>query len=321
MGPVGRRKKQPKAVAEMAVAAEMQPAMITTPAEFNTRLALLVVAVLVGIWAYWPTLLKLVRGWESNPDYSHGYLVAPLTIYFLYASRKSFPGCTSPAWGIGLGLLLLNVALRMFAAFYYFDAVDGWSIVLWIAAAVALIMGAPALKWSFPAIFFLAFMVPLPYQVEGLLSLPLQRIATILSCWQLQLLGQPAIAEGNTILLGEHVLEVEQACSGLRLFMSILALAYAYLLLVKRAWWEKLLLIGSIVPVAIFANSVRIVATGLLFEFASTDAARKFSHDFAGWAMIPLAAVLFWFVLWFLEKLVPEQEQLDLGSLVRRVEI
>ena len=140
------------------------------------------------------------------------------------------------------------------------------------------------------------------------------------SCWGLQILGQPAIAEGNTILVGDNHLEIAQACSGLRLFVSILALAFVYLMLVRRAWWEKLLLLASVVPIAIIANSARIIATGLLYEFSSSEAAKHFSHDFSGWAMIPLAALLFWIVLWYLGKLFREQEQLDIGSLIRRTE-
>ena len=46
-----------------------------------------------------------------------------------------------------------------------------------------------------------------------------------------------------TIHLGEHQLEVEQACSGLRIFMGIVALAFAYVIIVRRPWWEKALLL------------------------------------------------------------------------------
>jgi exosortase len=157
--------------------------------------------------------------------------------------------------------------------------------------------------------------------MEGMLSLPLQKVATKISCWGLQLLGQPAIAEGNTILLGDQHLEVAQACSGLRLFVSILALAFAYLMLVRRTWWEKLLLLASVIPIAIIANSTRIIVTGLLYQFVSSETAKHFSHDFAGWAMIPLAALFFWLVLWYLGKLFHEQLQMDIGSLVRRSDV
>src|SRR4029434_1076694 len=92
------------------------------------------------------------------------------------------------------------------------------------------------LVWCLPSIGFLWFMVPLPFGWETMASLPLQKIATKLSCYALQLLGQPAFAEGNVILLGEHQLEVAQACSGLRLFISVLAVAYGYVAPLRRGW-------------------------------------------------------------------------------------
>jgi exosortase len=173
------------------------------------------------------------------------------------------------------------------------------------------------LWWSSPAIAFLFFMIPLPFGVERMLSLPLQRIAAILSTWTLQFLGQPAIAEGNTIWLNNINLEVEQACSGLRIFMGILALAYAYLILVRRARWERIFLIVSVIPVALAANCARIVATAFLYQYVSDAAAKRFSHDFAGWAMIPLAAFLFALVLWYVGALFREEEELDMKTIVQ----
>jgi len=271
-----------------------------------------------GVWAYYPTLKSMVTAWEKEPDYSHGFLVLPMAILFLWLKRASFPGFGGSGWRVGGLLLLASLGIRLFAGAFYYEAIDGWSMVLWLAGCVAILFGSGTLRWAGPSIAFLMFMVPLPFRLEGMLSLPLQRIATKLSCYGLQILGQPAIAEGNTILVGDHHLEIAQACSGLRLFVSILALAFVYLMLVRRAWWEKLLLLASVVPIAIISNSVRIIATGLLFEFVSSESAKHFSHDFAGWAMIPLAALLFWIVLWYLGNLFREQEQIDLGSLVRR---
>ena len=277
--------------------------------EILLRLAVGGVVLGAGAWAYYPTLVEMVTAWRKEPDYSHGFLVLPMALLFLWLKRASFPGFGASSWLAGGLLVLASLGVRLFAGAFYYEAVDGWSMVLWLAGCVALLFGTGMLRWSGPSIAFLIFMVPLPFRMEGMLSLPLQRIATKLSCWGLQILGQPAIAEGNTILVGDNHLEIAQACSGLRLFVSILALAFVYLMLVRRAWWEKLLLLASVIPIAIIANSTRIIATGLLYEFASSEAAKHFSHDFSGWAMIPLAALLFWIVLWYLGKLFREQER------------
>ena len=66
------------------------------------------------------------------------------------------------------------------------------------------------------------------------------------------------------------------------------------------------------------ANATRVVATGLLYQCFSDEAAKKFSHDAAGWIMIPYAAGLFALVLWYLGKLVPEVEAVEMAEIVRR---
>jgi exosortase len=162
-------------------------------------------------------------------------------------------------------------------------------------------------------------MVPLPYRIEGELSAPLQRIATKLTTTSLQILGQPAFNEGNVIRIGDARLEVAQACSGLRLFVSVLALAYAYLAIIRREWWEKLILAISVIPIAIVANSTRIVATGLIYQCTTSEWARRLTHDLAGWGMILVAAAMFWMLLWYLKRLTCEEEVMDMASLVREV--
>ncbi|MGO9110864.1 MAG: exosortase/archaeosortase family protein [Thermoguttaceae bacterium] len=270
------------------------------------------------LWSYWPTLCGLAETWNHVQDYSHGYLVVPLAVLFLWARRDRMPTpAGSLAWP-GLLLVAISVAMRFAGAWYYFESLDGWSILLWVAGVIWLFLGRAFLWWSLPSVAFLAFMVRLPFKAELALSLPLQTVATNLSCWVLQMLGQPALAEGHTIYLGEHTLEVEQACSGLRIFIGIGALAFAYVVIVRRTWWEKAVLLLSVVPIALIANATRVVVTGLLCQYFSGEAARRFSHDVAGWGMILFAAGLFALVLWYLGMLVREVEPVEMGDLVRR---
>jgi exosortase len=144
---------------------------------------------------------------------------------------------------------------------------------------------------------------PLLFAAAGCLS-----VATQVSTAGLVMLGQPALSEGNTIWLGEHQIFVEEACSGLRIFIGIFALAFAFVLFSRWAWWQKAVALVTALPIAIVANATRIIVTGLLFELASGDAAKKFMHDFSGVAMIPFAAVLFWAFYIYLDRLFPTVE-------------
>jgi len=292
---------------------------VAAPAELALAPSAMAAAAVLGaafVWSYWPTLVELVAAWNRDPDYSHGYLVAPLAILFLWARRDLFPGFSRGLAWSGVVLLAIALAIRGFAGLIRLDPLDGYSILAWAAGVVWLLAGPRVLGWSLPSVLFLAFMVPIPYRAERVLSLPLQRIAARLSSWMLQFLGVPCFAEGNVIRLAGYPLDVEQACSGLRIFVGIVALAFAYIVLMRPPIWEKIILLLSVLPIALLANSVRIVGTGLCYQWASEEAARKFAHDTAGLVMIPLAAGMFLLVILYLRNLVFDVEKGSVGLLL-----
>lgn len=268
-------------------------------------------------WAYWPTIASLAEVWEREPDYSHGYLVIPLFLLFLYIRLDSFPRQLSPSL-IGLLVIGVSIGLRALGATYFVTPLDGWSLVVWALGAALCLGGWPLLRWSWPPILFLIFMVPLPFRAETLVSQPLQKIAANLSAFVLRCIGQPAFVEETTILIGSRVLEVEQSCSGLRIFVGILALACGYLIAFRRELWESAFLLLSVVPVALLANAARIVVTAILFQHFTDEAAHKFSHDVAGWLMIPLAAAMLGCVQWYLGCLMQDEAVGQIRDTIRR---
>jgi exosortase len=263
----------------------------------------------VFLWANWSRLVELVEFWEREPDYSHGYLVAPIAVLFLWLRRDRFPPVrTVPGWG-GFVLLGISVVVTFAGQRYFLNPFGYWAMIAWIGGVVWVLGGRQMFVWALPAIAFLIFMFPLPFRMEGLLSEPLQRMATYLSCWTLQLLGQPAFAEGNTIFLGMTQLEVEHACSGLRMLVMMSALAAAFAVLVCRNWAERIFVVCCIVPAALFANCVRIVATGLAYQYLSNEASKTVSHDLAGWIVVPVAVVVLGLALLYWRHLFVECKQ------------
>jgi exosortase len=251
-----------------------------------------VLAALVG-WAYWPTLGGIGTAWLSDPDYTHGFFVIPISLWLLWLRREQAPKVGLKIDWRGLGLLLLAGTVRVMAGRFYVLQLDAWSIPLWIGGVVWLLFGWSTFRWALPSIAFLWFATPLPGRVEIALSTPLQQYAASYSASVLRLIGQPALVEGTTILLDDQLLDVERACSGLRMFYGIFALAVACIALARPPRWKAVLVLFAAVPVAVTANVVRIAVTGLLMRYFSDDAAKHFSHDLAGLVMIPLAVTLF----------------------------
>lgn len=264
----------------------------------------------IGLWTFWPTLRILVNAWSIEPDYSHGFFVIPLALYFLWLNRENRPQIEGPAWG-GLVLVTAGLALDLIGTRFYLEPVSGWALIVWLAGVVWLIGGRKFWRWCLPSLLFLIFMVPLPFRIEGLFRQPLQRVATEASCWTLQSLGFAALAEGNVLSIDDVEFEVAQACSGLRIFVSIVALAFAYAVIVRRPWWTKVLLFASTLPIAIVANSIRVTLIGATYFRLSTPAAHRLAHDMAGWFVIPLAAALMGALIWYLGKLFVEVQPLS----------
>ena len=287
----------------------------------NRRNTCLTIAALAAsfVWAYSATLRDLAIIWEREPDYSHGFLVIPFALGFLWLRRADLKQVEIQPNAWALSLIIVSLLVRWVGHRYAFDSLDGYSMILWLAGATWLIAGRQFLLWALPAIGFLIFMVPLPFQVERLLSVPLQRVATEVSCFVLQCLGQPAFAEGTTILLGNQELHVERACSGLRIFLGTIALAFAYLIASRRELWEQTILLFSVIPIALVANALRIVVTGLLYRFVGNDEAiQRFCHDSAGWFMILVAATLFAMTQIFLTRLIRRVEVMRMDDLLSR---
>jgi exosortase len=261
------------------------------------------IVAVIAVWAYWQTFGDIFATWLVDADYTHGFFVVPISLWLLWLRRNEAP---EPALTIdwrGLGLLALAAAIRCISGRYFLPQLDAWSIPVWIAGVVWLLFGWPMLRWALPSIAFLWFATPLPGTIEIWLSTPLQRLAASYSAWLLRLIGQPAIVEGTTILLDEHHLDVEQACSGLRMFYGIFALAFACIAIARPPIWKSVFVLCAAAPIAIIANVVRISATGLLMKYASNEDARHFTHNTAGIVMIPLAVTLFLLFLLLLGRL------------------
>ena len=254
-------------------------------------------------YAFYPTIQWMASVWRSEPDYSHGILVLPLAALILYLRSDSFPGIRSRVSYGGLSLILLAIALRLGSRLIYADFLDGWAIVPMVAGASWFLLGRKATWWALPAIVFLILMVPLPYQAESLLSWKLQGVATGLSTVMLRVLGQPAVAEGHVIWLNGEQLFVEQACSGLRIFVGVIALAYFWAAISDRAWIDRIVLLAAAIPVAVVANSIRITSIGLLYSMFGDKISHSLIHDYTGLAMIPLAFMMLWLLKVYWEHL------------------
>lgn len=276
----------------------------TQPSATSRTARLFVLGAAALVWAYWQTLEVLATRWDSEPLYSHCFLVPVFCGAIVWLRRDRLSEVTlAPNW-LGVPLLLLGVGMRLAATRYYLEWFDGLSLIPCVAGLVLLSGGLPLLKVVYPAVLFLGFMVPLPFRLETTLAGPLQSVATLASTFGLQVCGYPAISEGNVILIHDYTIGVAEACSGLRMLVVFFAVSTAAAICIRKPLWEKTLVVLSALPIAILCNVIRIVATGVVFEAAGKEMAKLVFHDLAGWLMMLLAVALLRLELWVLSGLL-----------------
>ena len=123
--------------------------------------AVLGALVAVAGWTFWPTLAELSHKWFHDPQYSHGILVPFFAAYLLWARREQHRGSTSPELLAGFGCLLVAGACRVASGMFVFTWVDAIAVLPCLLGLALLAGGWAALRWSWPAIAFLFFMIPL----------------------------------------------------------------------------------------------------------------------------------------------------------------
>lgn len=276
------------------------PAPIDTP-----RLVIVAaLAALVG-WAFLPTLDFMYDKWVSDPQYSHGFLVPVFSAYLLWRVWKPGERWVSTPRPVVAGVLLAGIALsRGLAGGLLFHQLDAVALLLTLVAVVLAVGGFRLARVAGPAILFLIFMIPLPYELERNVGGPLKLAATEASTFLLQTLGYPAIAEGNVILIDEVRLGVVDACSGLKMLVTFAAFGVGAVLTLDRTRFEKFLIVLGIVPIAVLTNVLRITATGVAHTMTHDKDTLSFLHDLHGWLMMPAGLALLGVQLWCLGRLV-----------------
>ncbi len=259
-------------------------------------------------WAYWETIVSLIKEWQGSDDYSAGQLVPMVALFLIWVERDRLKECVlKPCWW-GIGIVLLAALARIFGLLFMFESAERYSLPLMATGLVLLVAGRQVFRVVSWILLILFLMVPFPGKIHNMISGPLQRMATTGAVFLLEAFGVRVSQQGNVIMLNQSIsMSVVEACSGLRMLMAFIIVAAFIAYMVKRSRCQKAILFLSSIPVAVICNIIRLCATGMLFLLASSELAEKFFHDFAGLVMMPAAVLLMFAELWLMDILiVPE---------------
>jgi exosortase len=238
----------------------------------------------VSLWLYWTTISHLVRQWWSDPNFSHGFFVPLFAAFVIWQERDRLAALPRrPSWS-GLGIVALALTLLIIGQLGAELFLARFSLLVLLAGTIVLFAGwnffrALLFPWA-----FLLLMIPIPSLIFNQITFPLQLQASRVATFALRVFGVPILREGNIINLPAMSLEVAEACSGIRSLMTLLTLAIIYGYLAERRVGVRWILALSAIPIAIVANSVRIIGTGLLVQYWNPEKAEGYFH--ASWGLI-----------------------------------
>ncbi|HVN19325.1 MAG TPA: exosortase A [Dongiaceae bacterium] len=267
------------------------------------------IAALAGLvlWLYWSILGRLVDQWWHNPNFSHGFFVPLFSAYVIWHKRDRLARLPlQPSWSgfvvIALGLLVLILG-QMGAELYLSRS----SLLLVVAGLTIVYFGWNHLRAALFPWAFLFLMIPIPAIIFNEITFPLQLFTSRVAAPALSLLGVPVLREGNVMNLASIQLEVAEACSGIRSLMSLVTIAIIYAYLLEQRTWVRWLLAIASVPIAVIANGVRIVGTGLMAQYWDPEKAEGYFH--ASWGLIIwiISLVLFYGLHCLINLLWPDR--------------
>jgi exosortase len=271
----------------------------------ETRPALLGAAVCLALLAltFWPSLSHFAYVWTTDENYSHGFLVPLLSLYFANEAARRGPTPLRGGVGIGLTLLVLALAGRLATIPVPVPFVGDLSFLLGLAGVCALMAGGGALRRYGFALAFLLFMIPLPVALYTAFASPLQMLVSRIASVILNAGGIPVLCEGTMMTLpGGIRMFVAEACSGMRQLTGFLALTTAVAYLTPRPCWFRGVLVASAIPIALSANVARVTLTGWIMSHDPRYASGTF-HTLEGLLMMGFGLALLRAECWALDRL------------------
>jgi len=270
------------------------------------------------IWSFWPQLRELWGIWQRSDEYSSGLLVPFLAAYVLWCRRDQLREVSIQTSLAGLLLLVLAGGLRMFGLYYMYGSAERLSLVLTLAALTLGLGGRDLFRKVWIVLAFLLLMLPWPNRVQEAIAFPLQGWSTSSAVFGLELIGYDVEQEGNVIHIGDTSVAVAEACNGLRMITAFFVISGLVVLLVRRPWWEKVIVFISSLPIALICNTLRLAITSVAFTVIKEVRWQQAFHDFGGYAMMPLALAMVVGELWMLRHLTTLPTTEEKVAIIRR---
>jgi exosortase A len=277
----------------------------------HARTLLILTTCVSFVVLYAAVFARLIQDWTHDDNYSHGFLIVPLALYFVWERRKRLAAMTPAPSMLGLAAVALGLAMLLAGLLGAELFLPRLSIIVVAAGAVLFLFGWRIFgALAFP-LMFLLLMIPIPAIIFNQIAFPLQLLASRVGEVALSAFSIPVLREGNVIVLAHTSLEVAEACSGIRSLISLLTLGIVYGYFTDPRSEVRVLIALSTIPIAVVANGARVAGTGIAAHYYGAQAAQGFFHSFSGWLVFVVAFVMLFIVAQVLTRIIPARRSTE----------
>ncbi len=286
-----------------------------------SRIRIAVVAALL-IAAYWGPIRHLLVGrWISDGNWSHGWLVPAFSLYFLASRQDDLFRCKVRPSYIGAVILFGSLTAYFYSAWAWsMNYPQALSIVGSIFGLVLLMGGWQVMRIAWFPILFMVLAIPLPTGLYVTITQPLRAFSSTAAAAIMPLLSSGLQTEAQAVVIDYYLdgntgqLNVEEACSGMRLMMAFVTLGVAMAYFNKRPAWQQVIMVLSCVPIAVLCNAIRVTTTGMLYIHGKEDLATGTPHQMLGILMLVIALGLYALIGYVLSHLFVEEPEPDVEA-------
>jgi len=226
---------------------------------------------------YFPTLIWLINSWLTDPYYSHGFLIPIISCFIAWRNiRKNELEPFKP----GIYIFAFGLILYVIGFIRVFPFLSALSFLFTLSGLILYFYGKPMMRSFLFPISFLIFAIPLPFVFLEKVAYVLQSLSARYSASIIEMLGIPVTRVGAEIQLEDASFIIGLPCSGMNSLISLLALAAIFIYILRCPLYKKIALLCITIPIAIFANILRVTSLLLIANAYGAETASGFYHTF-----------------------------------------
>jgi exosortase B len=245
-----------------------------------------------------PTYWDFAHGIWNTEEQGHGPLILVVFLWLIWQARLDIAKLDGrPATFAGTALLIFGLLMYVLGRSQQLFAFEIGSQIPILAGAVLLMRGWGGVRLLYFPLLFLVFMVPWPGLIVDFVTAPLKQGISEIAERVLYLFDYPIARTGVILTIGPYQLLVADACSGIHSIISLSALGFLYLYLMKHTSFARnAILVALVVPIAMLANVTRVMVLVLVTFHMGDEAGQGFVHGFAGMVLFVAALLLLFLV-------------------------